>query len=331
MDTSARGENKMLRYLVLLFSLFVSTASAQDYPNRPIKMIVPFAPGGAVDIVARIVTEKMRDTLGQPFIIENKTGAAGLLGVNEMARSQPDGYTLELGNNNSNVFAPLLYRKRVNVDVERDIVPVARIADLPNLIVATTKGFPPNSFREFVEYAKQNDVRYSSSGVGTFPHLDMEMLARRAGFVAMHVPNASGAGNVVNDLITGTTQVSFLNVATSQPMIQAGLLKPLAVITEERLPDYPDVPTLTELGYPGIGTVQWFVIFAPRNVPPAVINKIHQTAVLALQTSWVQDRFKPQSIRARPSKEPSEAQAFVAKELEFWRKALDDLKIEGVN
>src|SRR6185437_5664726 len=170
----ATGGSYVKRVFVLLISTLclAASASAQDkYPSRPIKMLVPYAPGGAVDIVTRIVTEAMRQTLGQPFVVENKPGAYGILAVQDMARAKPDGYTLLFGNNNANVITPILYAKKLTIDYERDVVPVARVADVPAFVVATVQNFPPKSFAEFVAYAKKNagKVRYGSVGVGSFP------------------------------------------------------------------------------------------------------------------------------------------------------------------
>jgi tripartite-type tricarboxylate transporter receptor subunit TctC len=291
---------------------------------------VPYAPGGAVDIVARIVTEQMRQALGQPFIIENKPGAFGILGLEELARAKGDGYTLMFGNNNANVITPILYPKKITIDVEKAVVPVARVADLPGFLIATTKNFPPATFAEFIAYAKQNPgkVRFSSVGVGSFPQYDMEILARRAGLDMVHIPNKAGASGMLNDLLSGDAQVAFLNVATPAAMVRAGQLRPLAVITEKRMPDYPDVPTLAELGFAGIGTVQWLAIFAPSGVPQAVVETIHKAAVEAVTSAAVQEKFKAQSLRAVPTSSPEEAKRFVRDEFALWNRITREVKID---
>ena len=306
-------------------------AAAQDkYPAKPIKVLVPYAPGGAVDIVARIVTEQMRQTLGQPFVIENKPGAFGILAIEEMARARPDGYTLMFGNNNSNVITPVLYGKKFTIDYERDVVPVARLADVPAFVVATSQNFPPKSFAEFLAYAKQNTgkVRYGSVGVGSFPQFDMEILARRAGLELIHIPNKAGASGMLNDLVSGDTQVGFLNLATAGPMVRAGQLRPLAMVTEKRLPEYPDLPTLTELGYPGIGTLQWLAIFAPSGVSKDVIATLHKAAAAAAAAPGVVDKLKVQMMRAVPTSSPEDAKAWLAGEMTLWRKIVDEVKID---
>ena len=305
--------------------------AAQDkYPAKPVKVLVPYAPGGAVDIVARIVTEQKRQTLGQPFVIENKPGAFGILAIEEMARARPDGYTLMFGNNNANVITPILYRKKFTIDYERDVVPVARVADVPAFVVATSQNFPPKSFAEFLAYAKQNTgkVRYGSVGVGSFPQFDMEILAHRAGLELIHIPNKAGASGMLNDLVSGDTQVGFLNLATAGPMVRAGQLRPLAMVTEKRLPEYPDLPTLTELGYPGIGTLQWLAIFAPSGVSKDVIATLHKAAADAAAAPGVVDKLKVQMMRAVPTSSPEDAKAWLAGEMTLWRKIVDEVKID---
>lgn len=319
---------------ILVFALGLLAAvpaAAQDkYPSRPIKVIVPYAPGGAVDIVARIVGEHMRQTLGQPIVVENKPGAFGIIGLEELARARPDGYTLMFGNNNSNVITPILYPKKLSIDVERDVVAVARLADLPSFVIATMKNFPPTTFAEFAAYARKADgkVRYSSVGVGSFPQYDMEILARRAGFAAIHIPNKAGASGMLNDLVNGDAQVGFLNLATPAAMVRAGQLRPLAMVTDKRLPEYPDVPTLAELGYPGVGTLQWLAVFAPNGVPAEIVEAVHRAAVTAVAAPSVQERFKQQSIRSAPSASPDDARRFIADEFARWRKITAEVQID---
>ena len=324
----------MRRTAVILVSALcvaASAAAAQDkYPSRPIKVLVPYAPGGAVDIVARIVTEQMRQTLGQTFVIENKPGAYGILAIQDMARARPDGYTIMFGNNNANVITPILYAKKFTIDYDRDVVPVARVADVPAFLIATKQDFPPTSFAEFVTYAKQNPgkLRYGSVGVGSLPQFDMEILSRRAGIELIHLPNKNGATGMLNDLVRGDAQVAFLNLATSGPMVRAGQLRPLAMVTEKRLPEYPDVPTLAELGFPGVGTLQWLALFAPSGVPKDVIETLHKAAVAAATSPAVVDKLKAQVMRPAPSKSTAEAKAWLADEMALWRKIVAEVKIE---
>jgi tripartite-type tricarboxylate transporter receptor subunit TctC len=323
----------MKRIVVLFISaLWLATGvAAQDkYPSRPIKVLVPYAPGGAVDIVARIVTEEMRQRLGQAFVIENKPGAYGILAIQDMARARPDGYTIMFGNNNANVITPILYARKFTIDYDRDVVPVARVADVPAFLIATKKDFPPTNLAEFIAYAKQNPgkLRYGSVGVGSFPQFDMEILSRRVGITLIHLPNKNGATGMLNDLVRGDAQVAFLNLATAGPMVRAGQLRALAVVTEKRLPEYPDVPTLAELGYPGVGTLQWLALFAPSGVPKDVVELLHKTAVAAATSPAVVDKLKIQVMRSAPSASTAEAKTWLAGEMALWRKIVAEVKIE---
>jgi tripartite-type tricarboxylate transporter receptor subunit TctC len=317
--------------LLLAVCLIASAAAAQDkYPSRPIKVLVPYAPGGAVDIVTRIVTEEMRQTLGQPFVVENKPGAYGILAIQDMARAKPDGYTLMFGNNNANVITPILYAKKFTIDYDRDVIPVARVADVPAFLIATRRDFPPTTFAELIAYARQNPgkLRFSSVGVGSFPQFDMEILSRRAGIEMTHLPNKNGATGMLNDLVRGDAQVGFLNLATAGPMVRAGQLRALAVVTDKRLPEYPEVPTLAELGYPGVGTLQWLALFAPSRVPQDVIETLHKAAVAAATSSAVVEKLKAQLMRSAPSQSTAEAKTWLAGEMTLWRKIVAEVKIE---
>src|SRR5262249_27123129 len=251
---------KRLGLLVLsvICLAFPGVAGAQDkYPSKPVKIVVPYAPGGATDIISRVVGEQMRQNLGQPFVVENKQGAFGILAIEEMARSRPDGYTLMVGNVSTNAITPVLFKDKLKIDYDKDVVSVTRMATLPSFFIATAKDFPIKTMAEFVDYAKKNPgkVRYTSAGVGSFPHFDTEIFAKRAGIDMVHIPIKAGASGMLNDLVNGDVQVAFINVATTGAMVKAGQLKPLAVVSDHRLAEYPDVPTMAEAGYAGVGTL----------------------------------------------------------------------------
>jgi tripartite-type tricarboxylate transporter receptor subunit TctC len=263
-------------------------------------------------------------------VVENKPGAYGILAVQDMARARPDGYTILFGNNNANVITPILYAKKFTIDYDRDVIPVARVADVPAFLIATKQDFPPTNFAEFVAYAKLNPgkLRFGSVGVGSFPQFDMEVLSRRLGIEMIHLPNKNGASGMLNDLVRGDAHVAFLNVATAGPLARAGQLRPLAVVTEQRLSDYPDVPTLAELGYPGVGTLQWLALFAPGGVPKDIIETLHKAAVAAATSANVVDKLKVQVMRSAPSKSTAEAKTWLADEMTLWRKIVAEVKIE---
>jgi tripartite-type tricarboxylate transporter receptor subunit TctC len=307
-------------------------AQAQDkYPSKPVKIIVPYAPGGATDIVARVIGEHMRQDLGQSFVVENKPGAFGIIAIEEMARAKPDGYTVMIGNVSTNAITPVLFPKKFKIDYDKDVVPVTRLVDIPEFLVATTKDFPPKDVKELVDHAKKNPgkVRYGSVGVGSYPHYDAALFAKRAGdldMIAIH--NKAGASGVINDLISGDTQFSFLNVASTAPMVKAGNLRPFALVNHARLPEYPDVATMQELGFPGVGTIAWQGLFAPAGTPPEVLDTLFKAAVKAMQAPAVQEAFKKQNFNVVPNKSIADAKTWLADEMATWKKITSEVKIE---
>jgi tripartite-type tricarboxylate transporter receptor subunit TctC len=278
----------------------------------------------------RVIGEQMRVSLGQSFVVENKPGAFGIVAIEEMARARPDGYTLFVGNVSTNAITPALFANKLKISFDKDVVSVGRIADLPSFVIATAKDFPPKTLAEFIDYAKQRPgkVRFASAGVGSFPHFDMEMLAKRAGLDMIHIPIKAGAAGMINDLVSGDAQVAFINVATTAAMVKAGNLRPLAVVAEQRLADYPDVPTMTEAGYPGVGTLHWQSMLAPTGTPREIVATLQKAMADGMQTPQVQEAFKRQLIRAVPNTSPEEAQAWLKDELAKWRKIVSEVKIE---
>jgi tripartite-type tricarboxylate transporter receptor subunit TctC len=227
------------------------------------------------------------------------------------------------------VIAPLLYPKRMTMNVEKELVPIIRIADVPN-VFAVNKNFAPKSFREFIDYTKAHpdNVRYTTTGVGSFPHFDLELLSRRAGLKMIHIPNAKGAAASVQDLATGDAQVGMMNVATALPQVKAGHVRVLAMADLQRHPDYPDTPTLAELGYPGVGTVQWFAFLTHAKAPDEAIKAIHAATLKAVNSEQVQAAFRKQGISARPTASTEETRKWVATEYAHWRQMMKDVPIE---
>ncbi len=314
----------------LALGLGAAAANAEDYPSRVVKIIVPYGPGGATDIVARVLAEDLHRTLGQPFVIENRPGAYGIIAIEAMSRARPDGYTLMVGNVSTNVITPLLFPQKLTIKYDRDVVAVSRLVDVPAFVAATTKDFLPKTFAEFIAYARQNPgkVRYGSVGVGSYPHFDTALLANKAGLDLVHIPNKSGASGVINDMIRGDVHISFINVASSGPMVQAGQLRPLALVNDKRLPDYPDVPTMAEVGYPEFGTLAWQGMFAPGGTPKDVLEKLQRAIVAAMRTPAVVSAFEKQNFRLVPNASIDEARTWLAEELTSWRKVTEEVKIE---
>jgi tripartite-type tricarboxylate transporter receptor subunit TctC len=305
---------------------------AQDkYPTKPVKILVPYAPGGATDIVARIIGEQLRVILGQSFVVENKPGAFGILAVEEMSRAKPDGYTFLIGNVSTNAITPLIFPKKMSIDYLKSVTAVTRLVDIPEFILVTTKGFSANSVPELIDIAKKNPgkVRYGTVGAGSYPHFDMAYFAKKAGdldMIAIH--NKAGAAGVINDMLSGDTQVSFLNVASSAPMVKAGQLKPLALVNDKRLPEYPDVPTMQEVGFPGVGTLAWQGMFAPAGTPKPILETVHKAVLQAMQAPMVVEAFNKQNFRIVPNATVDEATTWLAEEMKNWKTITDTVKIE---
>lgn len=309
-------------------------AVAQEkYPSKPIRVLVPYAPGGATDIVARAVGEQVKNALGQPFVVENKPGAFGIIAIEEMARSKPDGYTLMVGNVTTNAITPILHGKKFSINYDKDVTPVARLVDIPAFVVVTTRNFAPKTMAEFVEYAKKNPgkVRYGHVGVGSYPHFDGEVFAKRAGIEMLPVPNKAGAAGILKDLGTGDVQMAFLNVASSAGLVKSGQIRPLAVVNPTRLPDYPDVPTLAEAGYKDLGTLAWQGLFAPGGTPKEVLETLNSAILKAMASQELKETFGRQYFNIVPTKTPDEGKKWLADEIAAWRKITSDVRLDLAN
>ena len=322
----------LFAFAAMALALTGAPGWAQDkYPSKPIKIIVPYAPGGATDIVARILGEQMRQILGQSVVVENKPGAFGILAIEEMARSKPDGYTLMIGNVTTNAITPVIAAKKFSINYDKDVVPVTDLVDIPEFLLVTTTNFSVKSVPELIDYAKKNPgkVRYGTVGAGSYPHYDMAFFAKKAGdldMVAIH--NKAGASGIINDMVTGDTQASFLNVASSAPMIKAGKLKPIALVNHERMPEYPDLPTMQEIGFPGVGTLAWQGLFAPAATPKEVLETIFKATVQALNSPGAKDAFGKQHFNLAPNKSLDDAKTWLAGEIKSWREITSAVKIE---
>jgi len=327
----------MKRLGILALSMLCLMANAafgqtvDKYPSKPVKIIVPYAPGGATDIVARILADQLGKSLGQSFFVENKPGAFGIIAVEYMARSPADGYTLLIGNVSTNTISPIIYADKFKIDYAKDVAPITNVVDIPAFLVASTKNFDVKSVPELIAYAKKNpgQVRYGTVGPGSYPHYDMAYFAKRAGGLDLiALPNKSGASGVINDMLNGSTQVAFLNVASTASQIIAGNMRPLAVVNRARLPDYPDVPTMQELGFAGVGTIAWQALFAPGGTPKPLLQTIFTATVEAMKSQGVSEAFKKQSFIENPNASPDDARKWVAGEMDTWRKITSEVKIE---
>jgi len=306
-------------------------AVAQDkYPSKPVKILVPYAPGGATDITARLFGDQMKNILGQQFVVESKPGAFGIVAIEEMARSKPDGYTVMVGNVSTNAITPILFKNKFTLDFQKSVTSVSRMAIYPSFIITTTANFDAKNIKDVVDYAKKNPnkLRYTSAGVGSFPHFDMEVFCRRAGVEMVHIPNKAGAAGMINDLVVGDAQVAELNAASAAAMIRAGKLRPIAVVAEKRLADYPDVPTLAEVGYPNVGTLHWQRMLAPAATPKPVLETLFKAITDAAGKPELKEAFAKQLVSIKPSASLDEAQTWLNGELDSWRKTTAEVKID---
>ena len=327
----------MKRFAILLGAMLclapgLAFAQAPEkYPSKPVKIIVPYAPGGATDIVARILAEQMGRRLGQSFYVENKPGAFGIVAIEDMVRSPADGYTLMIGNVSTNAITPIIYPEKFKIDYANDVMPITDTVDIPAFLVATTRDFNVDSVAGLVDYAKKNPgrVRYGTVGPGSYPHYDMAYFAKRAGDLDMiAVPNKAGASGVINDMLTGSTQVAFLNVASAGPQVKAGNFRPLAVVNHARLADFPDLPTMEEAGFPGVGTIAWQALFARSGIPKEILQTIFDATVAALHTPEASSAFKKQTFNIVPNASLGDAKFWLSQQIDTLRKITSEVKIE---
>jgi tripartite-type tricarboxylate transporter receptor subunit TctC len=311
----------MRRLFVLAFcALAALPAVAQDtYPSRPVRMLGPYAPGGATDIIARIVSAKLTESLGQSFVVENKPGANGNLALEATARAPADGYTLLVGNVSTNAINESVYAKELTIKPTRDLTGITKLVEIPHIVVASAT-FAPNSIAELIAAAKKDPgkINFSSVGVGSYPHLDMERFMRAAGIQMTHVPYKGGAGPIIPAMISGEVQVGFLNLASMLPQIKAGKMKALAVVPAHRLPELPNVPTLAEQGFPGIGTNAWQGLFAPAATPKPIIDKLYQSVVAVLGNPAMKADLAKKMLDVTLSASPDDFQKLVVKETGDW-------------
>ncbi len=272
--------------------------SSAAYPEQSIRVIVPFAPGGSTDIVARIVTQRMAQELGQTMVVENKGGAGGAIGAAEAARAKPDGYTLSVATVSTMAVNPAC-RKDLPYDPVADFMPVTNFANLPNVIVVNPS-FPANDFAGFVAELKKNPDKYSygSSGTCSINHLFGEAFKHATGTEVIHVPY-KGSGPAVVDTVAGQVQVLFDNLPSSMNQILAGKLRAIALAGPDRVEAIKDIPTLAELKYPQLNSPAWYGLLAPKGTPPEIINKLRDAAVVALKDPKVIEALNKQG--ATPS------------------------------
>jgi len=310
--------------------LGISPAPAQDaYPSRPVRILVPYGPGGATDIIARIVAQQLTESMGQSFIVENKPGANGNIALETVAKATPDGYTLLVGNVSTNTINENVYAKQLTIKPSRDLAGVAKLVEIPHVVVVNSS-FAPNNIAELVALAKKEPgkINFASVGIGSYPHLDMERFMKATGTQMVHVPYKGGAGQAIPAMLGGETQVAFFNMASLLPHIKSGRLKALAAIGDQRLPELPNVPTMAEQGFRGIGTNAWQGMFAPAATPRPVIEKLHGAVNAALNKGEQKETLAKQMMTVEVSSSPQEFTDLVRRETQGWGDFLREARIK---
>ena len=304
------------------FAAFAAGVSAQAYPTKPIRIVVPFPAGGTTDVLARAAAQKLAETLGQPAVVDNRPGAGGNIGAELVAKSAPDGYTLLMGTVGTHAINPGLYPK-LPYDHVKDFAPVILVAGVPNVLVINP-ALPVNSVPELIAYAKANPgkLNFASSGNGTSIHLSAELFKTMAGVQMTHVPY-KGSAPALQDLVGGQVQLMFDNLPSSLALIKGGKLKALAVTSSTRAAALPDVPTLAESGLPGFEASSWFGLLAPAGTPPPVIAKLNGEIAKWLATPEAKEKLLAQGANAAGGTAEEFAQ-FIAAETAKWQKVVKE-------
>ena len=301
----------------VIMSLASNAGHAEDYPSHPIKLIVPYAPGGGADAIARIVGKRVSETIGQPIVIENRGGAGSIIGTEDVHKADPDGYTLLLGQSGPISINPAVY-KELPYDPEKDFAPITMTTAYPYILVVNSK-LPVKSLQEFVAMvkAKPGEFNYGTTGVGAANHLVAELFSSKAGLKMTHVPYR-GTALAVTDLLAGQVTMVFADPVSALPHIRSNALRALAVTSKERSPNTPDVPTIAESGYAGFDAIGWHGILAPAKTPAPIIGKLHDQIVAALKDPPTKALIDAQAMQT-VGDTPEHFAAFIRNDIAVWK------------
>jgi tripartite-type tricarboxylate transporter receptor subunit TctC len=323
MLTRRRLQRRLIAAICFALS-FAGTASAQPYPTRPIKLIVPFAAGGPLDLVGRGLGDKLATSLKQPVIIENRVGAGGNIGTEAAAKSPPDGYTLLLVLSGTLVANPAVF-KNLPFDPARDFEPISLLSETSQMLVVHPS-IPVNSAKEFVDYAKKNPITYAHAGPGSGGHLAMGYFALLAGFTGTPVPYRGNAP-LMTDLAAGQVQSGFIASAGAIPHVSAGRLRGLAISSVRRSPLAPNVPTTAEAGYPQMKLNTWFVLLAPAKTPPAILSMLEREVRTIVKMPDLQEKWRSSDITPLGSS-AAEAKTLLKDETALWADIVKRAKLQ---
>ena len=320
---------RALAIVTIAAALPPAVAAQDSYPSRPVKLLVPYAPGGATDIIARQLASKLEQALGQPFVVENRAGASGNIALEAAAKAAPDGYTLLVGNVSTNAINESTFAGVMQTKPSHDLVGISKLVEIPHVFVAATS-FPPNTVGEVIDWAKKNPgkLNYASAGIGTYPHLDMLRFAKAAGIQLTHVPYKGGAGQMLPALMSGEVQLSFINLASTIEQIRAGRVKAIATTMPTRLAELPNVPTMAEQGFPGIGTNAWQALFAPAATPKPILDKLHAAVAAVLSKPDMKEALAKQMMTVALSPSPEAFTEEVKTETASWSQVVAEHKVK---
>ena len=309
-------------------AITASPAAAQGtpaYPAKPIRLIIPCAPGGASDLVGRIIAPRWSELAGQNILVENRAGASGNIGLETAAKAAPDGYTLFLGNVGTTAINPSLFKTSLGVVPMRDFVSITQVVDVPSALVANPS-FPPNTARELIDYVKPAPGKFffASPGAGSANRLEMERFMKSSGIQMVHVPYKGGAGPAIAGLLGGETSVMFVTLSSAASQVRGGKLKLLAIAAPQRVPAFPNTPTLSEEGLPEMTNGSWQGVFAPTGTPPDVVARLYSTLTQVMETPDVKKRLNDAGVDVVTSKSPDEFAAFLRAETERWAQVVKD-------
>lgn len=316
-----------MKRLALLAWVMCSAVWAQDYPSKPVRMVVGFPPGGGTDVVARIIVPRMSELLGQSVVIDNRPGATGTVAAGQVAKSPPDGYTIMMGHVSVNAIAPSLFAS-LPYDVERDFAPIGLAAAVPHLVVVHPS-VPVNTLHELVAYLKAQPGKFTfpSAGNGSMPHLAGEIFQSLAGVRLVHVPY-KGSGQSMQDLLGGQHLVAFDTMPASAPHVRAGRLRAVAVSTAQRVASFPEVPTAEEAGVPGYVVTTWYGVFARAGTPAPIVKRLHGELVKAMQTPDVRAKLEGIGADGSTSRSPEEFSQLVRADTARYAKIVKDIGLK---
>jgi tripartite-type tricarboxylate transporter receptor subunit TctC len=305
--------------LALALAFLSTVASGQAaYPNKPIRMIVPFAPGGASDFVARIISPTLGALLGTSIVIENRPGASGNIGMETAAKASADGYTIYLGNIGTIAINPAVFHD-LSVNPQKDFIPITLVADVPSILIANPS-VPVNTVADLVALAKAKpgELNFASPGSSTLNRLEMEHFMKLADVKIVHIPYKGGAGPAVTGMLGGETQVMFVTLSSAMSFIQAGRLKALGLSTSKRIDALPQVPTMAEAGYPEMVSSSWQGVFVPAGTPRPIVEKLHAALLATMATPEIAQRFAGGGVNVVTSKTPEDFASYVSAESARW-------------